>query len=529
MSSADIIIKSSSIFNSIDSIPFSGIVAVSGNRIVYAGSDSKSDKYTGDNTKIMDFGDCLVIPGIHDAHMHFYMASLYDSKYVYTSFNDTSKEDFIAGLSQNANIFPKDRWLIGFGWYHWHWKEAALPDKSDLDTYYPDRPVIMISVDFHTVWVNSCGIERLGRDTLSDEAKKTGILHEKEAFGACRKVYSEFSFNEECGFYGNFMKKLNRYGITSVCDMSMMPEPGADFIREDIYEALLADNKMTCRVNMYPTLREDLSRPMQMMKKYTGNILRCQGAKQFFDGVSCSHTAYLAEDYSNAAFPGDRGFPAIPENEMRSIILNAHRNGISTRVHTIGDQAIHFMLDVLDEAVRIYGKNPEVVHCLEHLENFLPEDIVRSADSETVFSVQPAHVLIDTLGVEKDLGAERVKDMWPFRRLIDNGRTLAFGTDCPVVDINPFLGIYNAVTSRSAFDGKPDGGWHPEDNITLAEAITAYTAGAAKAANRFDELGTLEEGKLADIAVLDRNLFELEASQIPGTKVLLTMMNGEIV
>jgi len=537
---ANLILKSRAVFRGTASQPIDGFVAVRGNKIQYVGSDAAAlEQLTGSDTRVMDFGDRLVMPGFHDAHLHFYMSGLYASPYVAVSLTDTSEEQCVASLASIADRIPKDRWLIGAGWYHPLWDKPVLPTKRSLDAVYPDRSVCMVSCDCHTMWINSRGLEKLGltrdvRDPMGghygrfEDGELTGVVHDTAASALYREVYA-FTPQEEYDFYTSFIKTLNSYGITSVCDLSMVALEGADFIRDDIYEKLLDDGRLTVRVSMYPTLRMDLSRPKELMAKFTGDILRCQGAKQFMDGVSSCHTAYLKEDYANAEFPGDRGKTTMSEDEMRQLILNAHRNGISTRIHTIGDQAIHLLLDFHQEVIDRYGYKPCLQHTLEHLENFQAEDIERMAKLRVLPSVQPAHALLDTNGVERDLGPDRVKDMWPFRRLLDAGSTLAFGTDSPVVEINPFCGIYNAVTRKSAYTHEPEDGWFPAERLTMAEALSSYTYGSACAANRAGSLGTLDPGKLADLCVLDRNLFTCDVESVPEAKAVMTIMDGEIV
>ncbi len=280
---------------------------------------------------------------------------------------------------------------------------------------------------------------------------------------------------------------------------------------------------------MFPTLQSDLSRPRALMERFTGDVLRCGGVKQFMDGVSSCHTAYLKEDYANAAFPGDRGRPTIPEEEMRALILNAHKNDISTRVHAIGDQAIHAMLDFHQEAIERYGPKPHLHHTLEHLENFQPEDIPRLARLGVLPSVQPPHILLDVDAAYRDLGPARVADMWPLRRLLEAGSVLAFGTDSPVVDPDPCYGVYNAVTRRSVSPRAPEEGCLPRERRTMAQAFSAYTFGSACAAGRGRELGRLSPGLLADITVLDRDLFTCDVEAVPGARALLTLMGGKVV
>ncbi len=539
MRKADYILKSSRIYKGTGRKLIDGFVAVKGEKIMYAGPFDQMEGFTGPETKVMDFGDKVIMPGIHDAHIHLYMSGLYSSPLVHASFTDTSEQQCVDGLRELAERIPEDRWLIGAGWYHPLWENPVLPSKKSLDAVYPNRPVCMVSGDGHTMWINTKGMEVLGidRDTQAppggtidkdENGELTGIFHESAASCLSSKVYC-FTQEEEDQCYKELISNLNKFGITSVCDVSMMAVPGADFVRDDIYSRLLDKGELNVRVHMYPTMTDEMTRPMEMRDQYRSPMLKCTGVKHFFDGVSSCHTAYLKEPYANAYYEGDCGKLSTNPDDMRRLVLKAVENDLSMRVHTIGDQAIHLMLDYLEEAEMVYGKKPYLQHTLEHLENLQYEDIARLSKLNVVASVQPPHLMIDPNGIERDLGQDRIQLMWPFRRFLDAGVTLAFGTDSPVVEINPFNGLYNAVTRRSAFDGKTDGGWIPAERINVYEAVSAYTYGSACAANSADEIGTLSPGKFADICVLDHNIFEGEPEVILDTKNVFTMVNGRIV
>lgn len=536
---ADYILKSSRMYKGTGDRSGGGIVAVMGERIVYAGPEDKLEHFKGPDTKVMDFGDKLILPGFHDAHMHMYMSSLYASPLVHVSFTDTSEEECVAGLREQAARVPKDRWLIAAGWYHPLWTNPELPSKRSLDAEYPDRPVCMVSGDGHTMWFNSAALKRLeidentvappgGTIDKDENGELTGIIHETAALSLAGKVY-DFTREEEDSCYKSFMGYMNEMGITSICDVSMMAIPGADYVRDDIYGRLLEQGDLSVRVNMYPTMLAGLERPMAMREKYQNPMLTCGGVKHFFDGVSSCHTAYLKEPYANAYYEGDRGKLSVNRDLMHKLVLEAVEHDFSMRVHTIGDEAIHLMLDYFEDAEARFGYKPYLQHTLEHLENFQYGDIERLARDHVLASVQPPHLMIDPNGIERDLGQDRIHLMWPFRRMLDAGVKLAFGTDSPVVDVNPFNGIYNAVTRRSAFDGKPEGGWIPEERVNAYEAVSAYTYGSSCAANRSHEVGTLTAGKFADICVLDTDILECDPEDILKTKNLFTMVNGKIV
>ena len=188
------------------------------------------------------------------------------------------------------------------------------------------------------------------------------------------------------------------------------------------------------------------------------DLLRSPGLKQFFDGVSSTHTAWLSEPYSNAAHEGECGAPVTDPERMRTIVLGAAEEGFAVRIHTIGDKAIHTALDIFEEAREKFGA-PNGQNGLEHLENFLPGDIERLAELDVCANCQPPHTVLDPNGIERDLGPERAKLMWPYKSYLDAGVKFSFGTDSPVVDINSREVIYDAVTRQSPATGEPAGGW----------------------------------------------------------------------
>lgn len=539
MEKANTIIKSSNIYPGKGDKLLSGFVAIKDDKIIGLDSIDKLDAYVDENTKVLDFEDKLVIPGIHDAHLHFFMSGLYANKKVKVSYTGKSEEECVRGLKDIENLNSKEEWMIGAGWYHTLWDEPKLPTKYSLDKIYPDRPVCMISYDCHTLWVNSCGLKKLGIDKnypdipggtidRDENGEPLGTLHEA-AYAKMLQIIYDFDEEYIKTFYKDFMKTLNSYGITSVCDMSMIQNPGQDYIRDDIFEGLEKDNELTVRVHMYPSTSNGIDRPLTMKDKYQGPYLFCNGVKQIFDGVSSCHTAWLFEPYTNAYFEGDAGSTVSSPENMRENVLLAHKNDLSIRVHTIGDKAISKMIDYIIEAKEKYGEKPYLQHTLEHLENLKEEDIKRLADNHIIPSVQPAHAVFDTEGVERDLGKERIKLMWPFRSELDAGCILAFGTDSPVVEVNPFYGIYNAITRKHTFTRLPENGWIEKERITAFEAVEAYTYGSAFACKAEELYGTLEVNKLADICVLDRNILTINPEDIPDTKCLFTMLGGKIV
>ena len=541
----DLIIESRQVFTGTDGTTGPAAIAIAGDRIAAVGpredvrAFALKENGDGPAPAIRDVGDALVVPGFHDSHLHFFHSAVYASPLA-TMFLGKNEADCVARMQAFAAERPNG-WLLAQGWREYRWDPPVLPSKHSLDAAFPTRPVALYSGDAHTLWLNSAALDELGltRDSVppaggsydrDEQGELTGIVREAAAMALMPHIMGSFTDEEVADAYRGFFARLAENGVTSVCDMSLMAHPGLDFIRDDVHAALLARGELTARVNLFPTLLDDMSRFEDMRERYTGPYLQAPGFKQFFDGVSSQHTAWVTEPYANALVEGDCGRPTVDADVMRSYVLAAAERGYSVRIHTIGDAAIHAALDIFEEARATFGPLPEGRrNCLEHLENFLPEDLERLADLQVVAAVQPPHMTLDPGGPERDLGPERVPYMWPFRTLLDTSAVLAFGTDSPVVDVNSMDVLYSAVTRQDPVTHEPAGGWLPAERIGRAEALRAYTQGSAAAAGRRRELGTLEVGKLADIAVLDRNLLTCDDEDIQKTQVLATFMGGRCV
>ena len=540
----DLIIESRHVFTGTDGTARPAAVAIADDCIVAVGPREDVHAFAektngGLAPEVRDFGDALVVPGFHDSHLHFFHSAVYASPLA-TMFLGENEADCVARMQAFAAERPEG-WLLAQGWREYRWNPPVLPSKRSLDEAFPTRPVALYSGDAHTLWLNSAALAEVGltRESVppaggtydrDEEGELTGIVREAAAMELMPQIMGSFTDEEVRCAYRGFFASLAENGVTSVCDMSLMAHPGLDFIRDDVHAALLERGELTARVHLFPTLTGDMSRFETMRAQYTGPYLQAPGFKQFFDGVSSQHTAWVTEPYTNAQVEGDCGRPTVDAAVMRSYVLAAAEQGFPVRIHTIGDAAIHAALDIFEEARDTFGPLPEGRrNCLEHLENFLPEDLDRLSELHVVAAVQPPHMTLDPGGPERDLGPERVRCMWPLRTLLDRATVLAFGTDSPVVGVNSMDVLYSAVTRQDPGTHEPAGGWLPGERISMAEALRAYTQGSAAAAGRRRELGTLEVGKLADIAVLDHNLLECEPCDIQKTHVLATFVGGKCV
>lgn len=539
MITADLVIKSTSIFTSTASAPISGAVAAKDDKIVYVGDLVGAHAFIGADTKVLDLGDKTITPGFVEAHAHVYLTVLLNAG-IMTFICVESEEKTIALMDDYVATRRPEDWIITFGWYLPLFTNKTMPTKASLDAKYPDRPVLMLSGDAHTTWMNSKAMEILGIDENTPvpqggehvrdaNGKLTGVFKEAAGLVVCMKALYLLDQKDIFNAYDQVFKYFASYGHTTTCDISVMPlDEGNDGIREDIYKELLAQGKLCNRVEMFPAITQSLRRAKELDGINEHDMLRFGGVKQFFDGVSGTHTAFLSEPYSNAYFEGDRGRTTVSPELMEDLIFSAQEKGWSMRIHTIGDGAVHCALDSFEKAYAKFGRKPNQQHTLEHVENIQEGDIKRLHDLNVLVSAQPGHSMIDPAGIEDDLGQERIHLMWPFRRFIDDGVKLAFGTDAPIVPSNPMLTIYEAVTRQNE-NGEPAGGWIPEQKITLPEAIIAHTLGGAQACTMDNKIGTLEVGKYADVAVLDRDIFAAPIDELLETRCTMTILSGKIV
>jgi predicted amidohydrolase YtcJ len=267
---------------------------------------------------------------------------------------------------------------------------------------------------------------------------------------------------------------------------------------------------------------------MKLRTSFGNDMLAFAGLKGFSDGSLGSATAYFFEPYADD--PKARGLlneQMFPEGLMEKRVLAADRGGLQIAIHAIGDRANAIVLDIFEKAERENGDRDRRFR-IEHAQHLRPADIVRFGKLKVIASVQPYHLIDDGRWAEKKIGPERAKTTYPFKSLLDNGVTLVCGSDWPVAPMDPIMGLYAAVTRRT-LDEKNPGGWIPEQKITLGEAIKGFTINGAFAQFAEKIKGSIEPGKLADFVVLDRNLFAVKPEEIRDARVVMTIVNGEIV
>ncbi|TCP31235.1 hypothetical protein EV207_103118 [Scopulibacillus darangshiensis] len=528
---ADVVLSSKTVFTGCKNIPEPALIAIRDNRIIAVGEEHDLKQYIGQDTVIHDFGDKLIMPGFHDNHLHIMMGALaMDSVNL---FDARSEEEAVDMVHDYAKARPDDPWIIGFQWDSSYWDDKRFPSRSSIDRIIPDRPVLLFHAEGHYTWANSKALEVAGitRDTEDPpfgsiekgvNGEPTGILIEGASGLATNKAFDLPKAKKE-KLMQRFLKEAARFGVTSVNDLfgTNTNKKLQDF---ELFREFEEKEQLTVRIHLYPPLDGDLKKAKQLREQYDSEKLRVSGLKQFIDGVITSYTAYMLEPYAD--HPEKQGEPTFSPDTIKKWAAEADKEGFSIRFHAIGDGAIHLALDAFETAQKNNGPR-DSRHSIEHVEVIHPDDISRFKELGVVASMQPDHFALSERGVyTSKIGDQREKYVFVINTLKKSGAKLAFGTDFPIDILNPMQQIYRAVTR---IDSSGSDVWHPEERITLSEALHAYTHGSAFATFRENELGTLEAGKLADITVLDRNLFKVPEEDILDVKPVFTMVDGQVV
>jgi predicted amidohydrolase YtcJ len=421
-----------------------------------------------------------------------------------------------------------------------------LPNKKDLDAIIPDRPVYLEAFDGHTWWANSKALKLAGinRDTPNPPGgeivrdpvtgEPTGALKEDSADALMIPVLPLPSREQKLVAYKAGFREANRVGLVRVHAAGGVGIGMSDLMNAELLEGMRKSGELTVRIYMAyraepPTLTaKQIQEVEDARSKYHDEWISAGAVKFFMDGVIESHTAAMLAPYSDD--PRLSGSLLWDPATYRSLVADLDKRGIQIFTHAIGDRAIRVTLDAYENAAQQNGTKDRR-HRIEHIEDASAEDIPRFGKLGVIASFQPLHAYPDddTLLVWlRNVGPERGKRGWAWRSVQAEGGVLAFGSDWPIVTLNPWEGIQNAVT-RQTVEGNPPEGFVPKERVSVTDAIRGYTMGAAIAGHREQREGSLEKGKLADVILIDRNLFEIEPTAIGKTEVQLTMVGGKVV
>jgi predicted amidohydrolase YtcJ len=471
-----------------------------------------------------------VIPGLIDSHAHLYGFAFSLSQ---AQLRDTSsKEEVIHRLREHEQHLPEGDWLLGRGWDQNDWPVKEFPSRGDLDSAFPDRPVWLRRIDGHAGWANSAALAMADQDLSGDWQPQGGHIH-RDADGQASGVLidgamalvedtvPEISPELLQASLDLALQQMVSLGLTGVHDMGISQQV------VELYQQRISAGQFPTRVYAFT---DGAGATLDWLCE-AGPVedesarLHMRAVKLYIDGALGSRGAALLSDYSDDA--GNSGLLFMPPKDLEAKIEKAMACGFQVGVHAIGDRGNRVALDALESSLKKFSDNPGR-HRVEHAQTLTAEDIPRFAELGIIAAMQPTHATSDMYWAEDRLGPERVLFAYTWRSLLDNGAVLALGSDFPVEQVNPMLGIYAAV-SRQDTKGWPPGGWYPQEAISREEAVRGFTLDAAYSGFMEKQVGSLESGKRADFVVLDRNIFEIDATEIPATRVLQTWLDGESV
>lgn len=537
---ADLIITNGKVWTVDRERPQAEAVAIAGDRIAAVGSAASVMEWKGPKTRILDAQGKTVLPGIIDAHVHFSNGGFEISG---VQLRDAATpEEFARRIGEHARKVPKGEWILGGTWDHELWGGTPLPTRAWIDAVTPEHPVFVSRYDGHMALANSLALKLAGvtRDTPTPsggeivkgpDGEPTGLLKD-EAMGLVFRVIPDPSEEQLTRAIRAALREAARYGVTGIHDLS-----SASDVR--VYQQLQQQGELTARMYCILPLPQWEAVARTGIRAGFGNEwIRLGGLKGFADGSLGSTTALFFEPYNDA--PQTAGLPAgmmFPEGNMLKMASGADAAGLQLVIHAIGDKANRLILEVYEAIEKARGRrnlsgdrwpNSARRWRIEHAQHIHPDDFAKYARLGVIASMQPYHAIDDGRWAEKRIGHERGKTTYAFRTFLDRGVKLAFGSDWTVAPLNPFTGIYAAVT-RATLDGKNPGGWYPEQKITLAEAIEAYTMGSAYAEFSESQKGSITPGKLADVILLDSDLLAIPAEKIKDVKVRATIVGGRVV
>jgi len=542
MFSPSLILHSGKIYTVDDSCPWAEAVAISGHHISAVGDNEQILSMRTPDTETLDLQGRLVLPGLCDAHIHFHEWSLGQRQLMLAGVE--SKAKMLTAIESWASEQRPDSWILGRGWNETLWPEKEMPIRAELDHVTGgQQPCIIWRSDMHCAVVNSRALE-IASVTKVSQDPEGGVIGREEDGGPDGRLF-ELAINLIIPFiplldpmeleevYVKGMRTLHALGITSIHSQRMKDQAEGP----SSFSALLRlreRDALQLRVN-HNIAAHDISSAgaLGLRSGFGDDYLRLGHVKLFTDGTLGSKTAWMLEPLQSmdAADPHAHGICLTPISEMAVVIEEAGQMGFPVSIHAIGDRANREVLDLLEELSHSLSRQA-IAHRIEHVQIIDPLDIPRLAALKVSASLQPIHAL-DDMDIADDLLGARSNRAYNFRSLVDSGTLVAFGSDAPVADPNPFLGFQAALyRQRPADMSEPS--WHPAERLTLEQTIHAYTLGAAAAGGWQDVSGTISSGKRADMIVIDRDLFAIrdeptDPRAVADTRVMMTIFDGQIV
>ena len=516
--------------------PWTEAVAIRGDKILAVGNAKEISSYRDSSTKVIDLGGRLVLPGFTDCHIHFMDGSLGLTQVILNG--AATVAEIQKRVKEYAVAHPHEAWITGMGWSYPTFAPTGLPDKKFLDEVVSDRPIYLVAFDGHSSWANSKALAMAGITRKTDDPPNGKIVRDNngEATGALKESAGDLvakflpkpSREERRAALRLGMHEANKFGLVRV------HSAGQDFEYLDLYDELRRKDELTLRFYIAyfldpPDLTSDAIDKIEVARRtYHDEWISGGVVKTMLDGVIEAHTAAMLTPYSDD--PTQIGKLFWEPEKYKQTIKELDHRGLQIFTHAIGDRAVRLALDAYEEA-KESNHTQDARPRIEHIETISAQDIPRFGKLGVVASFQPLHAYPDddTLKIwARNVGPERAQRAWVWHSIESTGGLLAFGSDWPVVTLNPWPGVQNALT-RQTTEGDPPNGFVPNERISLEDTIKAYTLGAALAGRREKTEGSIEPGKLADLIVLSQDLFKIPPTEIVKTEVLLTLVGGKVV
>jgi len=532
---ADLILRNGLIYTVSDRQPRAEAVAVKGDRILFVGSNADSKKYEGTGTRIVDLRGATMVPGLTDAHYH--LSGVGMRELTLNLEGTSSLAEFLGKVKARVDQAKPGDWVTGRGWIETFWKPQQFPARTDLDRISPNNPVYLVRADGHGGVANSAALKIAGitRDTpnpfggeiMKDKGtgEPTGMLLDR-AQGLVQQHVPRggSSQADEAIIIG--AKRSVELGWCQI------QNAGGSYDDVQRIERLYREGKIKLRI--YQAVHGPSVSATRLIKEgpTIGSFdhrFTLRGIKIVFDGALGSKGAALLEPYADH---DSVGLVTAKEEEVLPMLIEALRAGIQVETHAIGDRANRVVLDLYEKALNAVPQEQRKVReprwRIEHAQILHPTDIPRFARLGVIPSMQPSHAIGDLHFAPSRLGMKRLEGAYAWQSLIKTGVVIAGGSDAPVERGEPMIEFYAAV-ARKDLRGFSGEGWHPEQAVTREQALKMFTLWAAFAAFEENMKGSIEPGKLADLTVLSGDIMRIPVAEIPKTRALMTVINGEVV
>lgn len=538
---ADLVLIRGTIFTMNDDQPQAEALAIRGDRILAVGTEQQVAAYVGPKTHSIDLKGRLAIPGFIESHGHF--VSLGRSKMVLDLSLATTWEEIVNMVAEAARAAPTGTWIIGRGWHQGKWRQRPQPHvegypvHASLSRRTPRHPVLLTHGSGHMAFANRLAMQLANTDKDSPEAAGGEILRlaSGEPTGALRENAADPVYAAHGRSQQQQSPEQRRQDLLTAIRLASeeclangvtsFQDAGCSFGTIDVFRDLARNGQL--RVRLWGMLNEGNHALQSRMADYRiigegSHHLTVRAIKRLIDGALGTHGAWMLEPYDD--LPSGLGHNTTSPKAVRATADLAMRHDFQMCVHAIGDRANRVVLDIFAQAAE-QQPDRELRWRIEHAQHLHPSDIPRFATLGVIASMQGVHCTSDGPFVVQRLGKQRAKNgAYAWRSLLDQNARIINGTDTPVERISPIQCFYASVTRQLA-DGST---FFPEQRMTRSEAIRTYTRDAAFGAFEEHLKGSLQPGRLADIVVLSKNIMTVPVEQIPSTKVLYTIIGGEV-